>query len=72
MFFALFSLLACFFQILLFLPVAVIVVLLHYVHFLFLHVFFYKGPSSKPSSKSSLFSDIFLSNSSAKSSLIVP
>ena len=34
-------------------------------------VFFYK-PSSKPSSKSFLFFDIFLSHYSAKNSLIVP
>ena len=33
---------------------------------------FYKEPSSRPSSKSSLFFGLFLSNSSTKSSLIVP
>ena len=31
---------------------------------------FYKEPSSRPSSKSSLFFDLFLSNSNAKSSLL--
>ena len=37
-----------------------------------LHAFFYKEPISRPNSKSSLISDIFLSNSSTKSSLIIP
>ena len=36
------------------------------------HAFFHKEPSYRPSSESSLFSDLFLSNSSTKSSLIVP
>jgi len=34
--------------------------------------FFYKEPSSRPSSKSSLFLDLYLSHSSTKSSLRIP
>ena len=37
-----------------------------------LHTFCYKVPSSRPSSKSFLCLDHFVSNSSTKSSLIVP
>ena len=36
------------------------------------HFLFYKEFSARPSSKSSLFFAFFLSNSSTKSSLIVP
>ena len=37
-----------------------------------LHAFFYKEPTSRPSSKSSLFVDLKSANCSTKSSLIVP
>ena len=37
-----------------------------------IHEFSYNEPSSRPSSKSSLFLDLFLTNSSTKSSLIAP
>ena len=35
-------------------------------------LFFYKEPTSRPSSKSSIFVDLKSANSSTKSSLIVP
>ena len=37
-----------------------------------IHAFFYKEPTSRPSSKSSLFIDLKSANCSTKSSLIVP
>ena len=37
-----------------------------------LHAFLYKEPTSRPSSKSSLFVDLKSANCSTKSSLIVP
>ena len=37
-----------------------------------LHPFFYKEPTSRPSSKNSLFIDLNSANCSTKSSLIVP
>ena len=37
-----------------------------------LHAFFYKEPTSRTSSKSSLFIDLNSANCSTKSSLIVP
>ena len=39
---------------------------------LFYTLFFYKEPTSRPSSKSSLFIDLKSANCSTKSSLIVP
>ena len=37
-----------------------------------IHAFFYNEPTSRPSSKSSLFVDLKSANCSTKSSLIVP